>query len=241
MLMRHSAGGPVMRTLSCILCSALLGACAAPCGTQSLLDLAGAWVSGKVVAPAGWSGGTGSASVPVGAAEIALADANGDAVAGLFHQRSDDAGGFLIQGVPKDNGFVVTARFTRADGTEATLETLASPNDRTTSGDITLGTTLATMLATEGLTGAIGQVDAATFQQLASAFDQRVAGTTAPPDTAAALVLARGWVAGDPALGAQVAALHTQAATPKITAAQRDTSIARSSDHGPLDALSPVY
>jgi hypothetical protein len=230
-----------MRTLFFSYSLAMLTACTVPCGTLSALDQAGVWVAGKVLAPAGWNGTAGSPSAPVVAADVALSDASGEAVGGLFHQRTDDTGSFLIQGVPKDNGFVVSARFTKSDGTEATLETLASPNDRTTLGDISLGTTLATMLATEGLSGAIGQVDAAAFQQVASQFDQRLATGTPPADAAAALATARGWVASDPALSSQISTLHAQAAAPKTTAAQRDATISQSKDHSPLDALSPVY
>lgn len=232
-----------MRMKAFPLVAALAGltACSVPCGTVSTQTQAGAWVQGYVQAPATWTGGTGEQDAPVAAADVALADANGTVVSGLFQQRTDPTGAFIIEGVPSGYAYVVVAHYTRPDGKVITLESLANSQDRNTPTSIGLGTTLATQLVTQGLTGMIGSVDSSSFDRLAAALDDKLAAGATPADPTAALQQAQAWVQADPTLAGQVATLHQQAASPTRTTAQRNADVAKSSNSSPLDGLTPVY
>lgn len=223
---------------SILVLATLVSACSVPCNTPTALQQAGATVQGQVQSPAGWNG---SAATPAAAANVALADADGTPVDGLFQQRTATDGSFSISGVPTGYSYVVQARFTKADGTEVTLSSLVTPQNNGGTVQVDLATTLATMLATNGATGLVGQVDSATFQQVVTSLQQKLAGETTPKDPTTALQEAKDWTSQDATLSSDVTKLHQEAATPQGDASSRTTQISQSSDHDPLDALSPVY
>jgi hypothetical protein len=195
----------------------------------------GSVISGSVTAPAAWVGGPGGGQQALEAAEIALADANGDPIAGLVHQRTDAEGRYAMAGAPPGYSYVVTARYYTPDGREVTLQTLTRDGE----APIDLGTTLVTQLATEGARGAVGNVDEATFKQAVDAMNQHLATGPIPVDPTAALQQAKAWLQQDATLNTAVGTLKQQAAAGNAT--QRDADISRTRDRDPLDALSPVY
>jgi hypothetical protein len=159
---------------------------------------------------------------------VAVADAQGNPVAGLVHQRTDAGGNFAIGDVPANGSFTVVARVPLADGREVTLSSLPGQ-------PVDLASTIVTQLAMAGVAGNPGKVDPATFKQATDLANQKLAAGSPPADPAAAVQQAQAWTTDDPAFRDAIAAVHQQAmvvpATPQATSAPA----------GPLDALSPVY
>ncbi|MDB5100354.1 MAG: hypothetical protein JWM80_4775 [Cyanobacteria bacterium RYN_339] len=196
----------------------LLTGCAVPCAPLTTTS-PGAPVAGTVGTPAAWGA--------AGPAEVAVADAAGNPVPGLVHQRTDGNGAYAIGDVPADGAYTVVARVPLADGREVTLSSVPG-------APIDLGSTVVTQLATQGLAGAPGKVDPATFQKAADLANQKLAAGPTPADPAAALQQAKAWSTDDAAFRDAVAAVRQQAAAAPAAKATQAPS-------GPLDALSPVY
>lgn len=207
----------------------------------------GAIVRGTVRAPASL---VGDAAAPPGTeqvvpiADVSLADAAGNPIAGTFHPRTGDDGAYLVQRVPGDFAYAVIARFPGADGQEIALRTLARPGtDVAAPSDISLATTLVTMHVTEGQQGLVGTFDPAIFDKAVKRVDERLK-TEPPPSlasSAAVKALVDGWALTDPELAAALAGLKEQVTKPAASPSALAAEVARTADPDPLDALRPIY
>jgi hypothetical protein len=197
----------------------LMSGCAVPCASLTTAS-PGAPVTGALKTPPGWE--------VAGPAEVAVADAQGNPVPGLVHQRTDANGNFAIGDVPAAGTYMVVAHVPLENGQDATLTSLPGQ-------PIDLASTVVLGLALAGVAGTPGKVDPATFKQAADLASQKLAAGPTPADPAAALQQAQAWATEDAGFRDAIAAVRQQAAA--TPAAPQATS----APGGPLDALSPVY
>jgi hypothetical protein len=194
-----------------------------------------------VTVPASWlDPSAGPDPVPVPRAEVALANAAGQPIAGLYHAQTGDAGGFSISKLPPDYTYLVTATVPTVDGKRVTLTSLAKPSRE---ASVDLATTLVTMAVTDGLKGVPGDVDPATFDAAVAAVraHQTDADFPSPADAAAAKAKVAQLAKDDATLAGQLDQLKKQAAAPRATEEQLATEVAKDQEQDPLRALDPVY
>jgi hypothetical protein len=219
----------------------VLASCASsPCVTPDAAP-SGAAVTGQVSVPQQYLDPTaGLAPVPAPRAEVALANAAGQPIAGLYHAQTGDTGGYAIGKLPPDYTYVVTANVPTADGKSVTLESLAKPGRE---ANLDLATTLVTMAVTDGLTGVPGDVDPGTFDDASAAVRAHLTDPDLPSPTDAAAVKAKvaQLAKDDPPLAARLDKLKQQASAPRATPDQLAADVAKRQDQDPLSALAPVY
>jgi hypothetical protein len=219
---------------------ALAGCTASPCITPDPAP-AGATLTGTVSVPQYMLDPTGGgAQVPVPQAEVAVTNAAGQPIAGLFHAQTTDAGGYSIGQLPPGYTYLVAATLPGVDGKPVTLTSLAKPSGTV---DLDLATTLLTTAVLDGVTGLPGDVDPEAFKQAAATVRTHLTDPDLPSPTDAAAVKAKvaAIATADPQFATTLGQLKQQAATPKGTAAQLQADVAKTADQVPLSALAPVY
>ncbi|MDB5097875.1 MAG: hypothetical protein JWM80_2296 [Cyanobacteria bacterium RYN_339] len=223
-----------------LLWALVLAGCTSPCVTPDPAP-AGATLTGLVSAPQRLVDPTGGPDqVPIPRAEVALANAAGQPIAGLYHAETGDGGGYAIGLLPPGYTYMVEATVPGADGKPITLKSLAKPSRE---ANIDLATTLVTMAVTDGLTGLPGEVDPAAFDAASAAVRAHLtdADIPSPSDAAAAKAKVAQLAKDDPTLATQLEQLKKQAAAPTATVDQLKTDVAKTADQDPLNALAPVY
>lgn len=183
-------------------------------------------VQGTVMAPPGNLVAVGAGNfrtlaagdAPVAGAEVFLADAAGQRLPAFGSTRTDAQGRYSFPQVPRGYTFTVVVRVRDAQGRPVSLETVLTTQGDTNRADVSLATTLAAALVTDGRAGSMGVLPAEKFQALVTQIEAKL---NMPADLdlslpSAMLNLALAIVAQDPAVQGLVA--EVKAAIAEVTA-----------------------
>lgn len=227
--MRHRTFAPwglVAVALTLAACQSTPPTEAVPPGPSAVQPAAVAFtqVQGVVMAPSGLvAAGSGNfrtlaaGDAPVSGAEVFLADAAGQRLPAFGSTRTDAQGRYSFPQVPRGYTFTVVVRVRDAQGRPVSLETLLTTRGDSNQADVSLGTTLAAALLTDGRAGSMGDLAPEKFQALVSQIEAKLSLT---PETdlslpAAVLNLALAIVALDPTVQGLVAELKAAIADVK--------------------------
>jgi hypothetical protein len=181
-------------------------------------------VQGTVMAPGGLVAvGAGNfralaaGDAPVAGAEVFLADAAGQRLSAFGSTRTDAQGRYTFAQVPRGFTFTVVVRVRDAQGRPVSLETLLTTQGESNRADVSLGTTLAAALLTDGRAGSMGALTPEKFQALVTQIETKL---NLPAETdlslpSALLNVALAIVSQDPTVQGLVNELKTEIAEVK--------------------------
>jgi hypothetical protein len=154
---------------------------------------------------------------PVVGAEVFLADAAGQRLSAFGSTHTDAQGRYSFPQVPRGFTFTVVVRVRDAQGRPVSMETLLTTHGDTNQANVSLGTTLAAALLTDGRAGSMGNLAPEKFQALVTHIEAKL---NLPAETdlslpAVVLNMALAIVSLDPTVQGLVAELKTAIADVK--------------------------